>query len=83
MISDELPWPFKPGADHPYLCVEIAPNEYVLVVLAGDYDALQKAHHALMYEHEQLREVAHAQVEAANAAIDIWRHYGRRPDGTV
>lgn len=73
-----LPWPFRPCDDDPYLNVEIAPNEWVRVVLAGDYQRLEAAHYQLLLEHDRLREAAHAQVEAANAAIDLWQHYGKR-----
>lgn len=77
----ELPWPFRPCDDEPYLNVEIAPNEWVRVVLAGAYNQLQAAHYELMIEHERLREAAMAQVEAANAAINLWHFYGKRGDG--
>jgi len=75
-----LPWPFRPCDDDPYLNVEIAPNEWVRVVLAGTYRQLQAAHCELLVVHERLREAAEAQVEAANAAINLWQFYGRRND---
>lgn len=78
-----LPWPFRPCDDEPYLNVEIAPNEWVRVVLAGTYDHLQSAHYQLMLEHDRLREAAQAQIEAANAAINLWHFYGRQAHGNA
>jgi hypothetical protein len=50
--------------------VEIAPNEWVRVVLAGDYNLL-------LEEHLKLRAAARDQIEAAQEVLDVWRHYGR------
>ena len=77
-----LPWPFRPCDDEPYLNVEIAPNEWVRVVLAGEYKQLEAAYVELCITHERLREAAQAQVEAANAAINLWQYYGRQAHGS-
>ena len=78
-----LPWPFRPCDDEPYLNVEIAPNEWVRVVLAGEYKQLEAAYVELCITHERLREAAQAQVEAANAAINLWQFYGRQANGNA
>jgi hypothetical protein len=46
--------------------VEIAPNEWIRVVLAGDYNAL-------LEEHLKLRAAARDQIEAAQDVINAWR----------
>lgn len=66
----KLPWPFRPDKD-PYHFVEIAPNEWVRVVLAGDYNLL-------LEEHLKLRAAARDQIEAAQEVIDVWKTYGHR-----
>lgn len=76
-----LPWPFRPCDRDPYINVEIAPNEWVRVVLAGTFDQLESSHYQLMIEHQRLREAAQAQIEAANAAINLWHQYGRVGNG--
>ncbi len=65
-----LPWPFRPDKD-PYCFVEIAPNEWVRVVLAGDYNLL-------LEEHLKLRAACRDQIEAAQEVIDVWKTYGHR-----
>jgi hypothetical protein len=65
----DLPWPFRPDKE-PYHFVEIAPNEWIRVVLAGDYNLL-------LEEHLKLRAAARDQIEAAQEVLDVWRHYGR------
>ena len=47
-----------------------SPNEWVRVVLAGDYNLL-------LEEHLKLRAAARDQIEAAQEVLDVWRHYGR------
>ena len=61
--TDGLPWPFRPDAD-PYHFVEIAPDMWIQVVLAGDYNRLLE---------DYLRLQA-----AAQEVIDVWKHYGHR-----
>ena len=78
-----LPWPFRPCDDEPYLNVEIAPNEWVRVVLAHEYIQLEAAYLELCITHKRLREAAQAQVEAANAAINLWNFYGREAHGNA
>jgi hypothetical protein len=63
--TDGLPWPFRPDKE-PFHFVEIAPNEWVRVVLAGDYNAL-------LQEHLKLRAAARDQIEAAQDVINAWR----------
>lgn len=72
----QLPWPFKPGDVEPYLNVEIAPNEYVTIVLAGDYKNLVAEYLQLRDEYQRLSQAATEQVKAAQAVVDVWRHYG-------
>ncbi len=74
--APNLPWPFKPGDVHPYLNVEIAPGEYVTVVLAGDYKNLIAEYLQLRDEYQRLSEAATEQVKAAQAVVDVWKHYG-------
>ncbi len=64
-----LPWPFRPD-EEPFHFVEIAPNEWIRVVLAGDYLNL-------LEEHLKLQAAARQQIAAAQEVIDVWRHYGR------
>ena len=59
----DLPWPFKPCDEDPYHFVEIAPNEWVRVVLAGDYGELLEAY-------ERLRRAAEQHMQAAQRVID-------------
>lgn len=73
-----LGWPFVNLGDDVYVGVEVSPNEFVHVVMRHTYDSLQAAHQQLLFEHARLRDAAQAQIEAANAAIDLWRHYGHR-----
>jgi len=61
----DLPWPFRPDAE-PYHFVETAPNEWIRVVLAGDYNLL-------LEEHLKLRAAARDQIEAAQDVINAWR----------
>ena len=68
--TDGLPWPFRPDKD-PYHFVEIAPNEWIRVVLAGDYNQL-------LEDYLRLQAAARDQIEAANEVIDVWKHYGHR-----
>jgi hypothetical protein len=72
-----LPWPFKPGDVSPYLNVEIAPGEYVTVVLAGDYKNLIAEYLQLRDEHQRVTTAAYEQLKAAQDVIDVWRHYGK------
>jgi hypothetical protein len=74
--APSLPWPFKPGDVHPYLNVEIAPSEYVTVVLAGDYKNLIAEYLQLRDEYQRLTLAAQQQIEAARAVVDVWMHYG-------
>jgi hypothetical protein len=67
--TDGLPWPFRPDAD-PYHFVEIAPNEWIRVVLAGDYNQL-------LEQHLKLQAEARAIMEQANEVIAAWRAYER------
>ena len=71
-------WPMVPVLEDPYVGVEIGPNEIVHVVMRVRYDELVKTSEQLWIEHARLREAAQAQIEAANAAIDLWKHYGHR-----
>lgn len=68
--SGGLPWPFRPDKD-PFHFVEIAPNEWIRVVLADDY--LQ-----LLERHLKLQAAARNQIEAANEVIDVWKAYGHK-----
>jgi hypothetical protein len=72
-----LPWPFKPGDVFPYLNVEIAPGEYVTVVLAGDYKNLIAEYLQLRDEHQRVTTAAYEQIKAAEHLVDVWRHYGK------
>jgi len=79
----ELPWPFRPCDEYPYAFVEIAPNEWVKVVLAGEYEKLLDAYAKSRQEyrdleqtHEQLSQAAYEQIKAAQVVIDVWKHYG-------
>ena len=72
----DLPWPFKPGEIHPYLNVEIAPNEYVTVVLAGDYKNLIAEYLQLRDDYQRLTMAAQHQIEAARHVVDVWQHFG-------
>jgi hypothetical protein len=65
----DLPWPFRPDKE-PYHFVEIAPNEWVRVVLAGDYNLL-------LEEHLKLQAEARRIMEQANEVIAAWRVYER------
>jgi hypothetical protein len=65
----DLPWPFRPDTD-PYHFVEIAPNEWIRVVLAGDYNQL-------LEQHLKLQAEARAIMEQANEVIAAWRAYER------
>jgi hypothetical protein len=59
------------------LNVEIEPGEYVTVVLAGDYKNLIAEYLQLRDQYQRLSEAATEQVKAAQAVVDVWRHYGR------
>ena len=72
-----LGWPFVAVDETPFVGVEIAPNEIVYVVLAGDYRKLANAHQQLLAEHSQLRTAALEQLKAANDFLDVWGHYGK------
>jgi hypothetical protein len=74
--APSLPWPFKPGDVHPYLNVEIAPSEYVTVVLAGDYKNLIAEYLQLRDEYQRLTLAAQQQIEAARHVVDVWQHFG-------
>ena len=78
--TPHLPWPFKPGDVHPYLNVEIAPSEYVTVVLAGDYKNLVAEYLQLRDDYQRLSQAAADQIKAAQAVVDVWSHYGHRHD---
>jgi hypothetical protein len=65
----DLPWPFRPDKE-PFHFVEIAPNEWVRVVLAGDYNLL-------LQEHLKLQAEARGIMEQANEVIAAWRAYER------
>jgi hypothetical protein len=78
--APQLPWPFKPGDVHPYLNVEIAPGEYVTVVLAGDYKQLIAEYLQLRDEHARVTTAAYEQIKAAEELIDVWRAYGHNFD---
>lgn len=67
--TDGLPWPFRPDKE-PFHFVEIAPNEWIRVVLAGDYLNL-------LEEHLKLQAAARDQIEAARDVIQAWRAYER------
>ena len=73
--APDLPWPFKPGEIDPYLNVEIAPNEYVTVVLAGDYKNLLSEYLALRDDYQRLSHAAAEQIKAAQELVDVWKHY--------
>ena len=64
-----LPWPFVKVDEPPFCGVEIAPNEIVYVVLAGDY-------RDLLADYEKLRQAAVEQIEAARHLVDVWQHFG-------
>jgi len=74
--APELPWPFKPSDVSPYLNVEIAPNEYVTVVLAGDYKNLIAEYLQLRDDYQRLTLAAQQQIEAARHVVDVWQHFG-------
>ena len=70
--APHLPWPFKPADVHPYLNVEIAPGEYVTVVLAGDYKHAISEYLQLRDDYMRLRNAA-AEVERASRDLqDQW-----------
>jgi hypothetical protein len=50
--------------------VEIAPNEWIRVVLAGDYNQL-------LEEHLRLQAESRAIIEQANEVVAAWRAYER------
>ena len=75
--APNLPWPFKPGEIEPYLNVEIAPNEYVTVVLAGDYKNLIAEYLQLRDDYQRLHQAATEVETAAKHVKDVWAHYGR------
>lgn len=64
-----LPWPFVHVDEPGYFGVEIAPNEIVVVVLAGD-------HRKVLADYDKLRQAAVEQIEAAQHLVDVWRHFG-------
>ena len=74
--APELPWPFKPSELSPYLNVEIAPNEYVTVVLANDYKNLIAEYLQLRDDYQRLTLAAQQQIEAARHVVDVWQHFG-------
>lgn len=76
--APELPWPFKPSDVSPYLNVEIAPNEYVTVVLAGDYKNLIAEYLQLRDDYQRLSQAAQEQIQAAQHVFDVWQHFGNR-----
>lgn len=69
--KSNLPWPFVYVDEPGYFGVEIAPNEIVYVVLAGDHRKLQA-------DYLELREAAEETVKASNQLLDVWEHYGRQ-----
>lgn len=64
-----LPWPFVHVDEPGFLGVEIAPNEIVYVVLAGDF-------RQLVADYDKLRRAAVEQIEAAQHLVDVWQHFG-------
>lgn len=70
-------WPMVPVAEDPYVGVEIAPNEIVYVVMRANYDRLLEAHQQLLVEHENLRQAALDQMQAAHDFLDVWKNLGR------
>ena len=80
--APDLPWPFKPSDVSPYLNVEIAPNEYVTVVLAGDYKNLIAEYLQLRDDYQRLSQAAQEQIQAARAVENAWAEYGHRHEGT-
>ena len=75
-----LPWPFVAVDEDPFVGVEIAPNEIVLVALAGTFRDLVHKFSVLDGEYKELRQAAEEQVKATNDLLDVWGHYGHRHD---
>ena len=67
-----LGWPFVPVDEAPFVGVEIATNEIVLVALAGTYRNLAKAYEELRQQHNRLIEAAEEQVAATNRLLNAW-----------
>ena len=67
-----LGWPFVPVDEAPFVGVEIAPNEIVLVALAGTYRNLATAYEQLRQQHNRVVEAAEEQIAATNRLLSAW-----------
>lgn len=71
--KQNLPWPFVAVDEPGFFGVEIAPNEIVYVVLAGDHRSLIREHNELLQEHQKLTLAAYEQLKAAQNVIEAFR----------
>ena len=67
-----LGWPFVQVDEEPFVGVEIAPNEIVLVALAGTYRNLATAYEQLRQQHNRVVEAAEEQIAATNRLLSAW-----------